>query len=122
MVVCSEIAGVLSNGDASMQKGNLIPNGNFEEVGGYRMDYYNQVSTDINQEYMRLYNGYWLWQSPIVAHTPYIYWDEAKVTALKGVRKGRKMALTSPMPLPIWTRKRWFLLLITNTLGKGMMI
>jgi len=36
--------------------------------------YYNIRGVEVTPEWVRLCNGYWLWRSPLKAHTPWIYY------------------------------------------------
>jgi hypothetical protein len=43
--------------------------------GDEAWNYYNIREIAVTSEWVRLCNGYWLWRSPITAHTPWIYYS-----------------------------------------------
>ena len=45
-----------------------------ERAGDEGWTYYNIRDVSVTPEWVRLCNGYWLWRSPIEAHTPWIYY------------------------------------------------
>ena len=45
-----------------------------DAAGDEAWTYYNIRGTEVTAEWVRLCNGYWLWRSPIRAHTPWIYY------------------------------------------------
>jgi len=45
-----------------------------EKSGDEAWNYYNIREIAVTSEWVRLCNGYWLWRSPLMAHTPWIYY------------------------------------------------
>ena len=45
-----------------------------EGAGDEAWTYYNIRDVHVTPEWVRLCNGYWLWRSPLKAHTPWIYY------------------------------------------------
>ena len=45
-----------------------------DTAGDEAWTYYNIRGTEVTAEWVRLCNGYWLWRSPLSAHTPWIYY------------------------------------------------
>ena len=45
-----------------------------DTAGDEAWTYYNIRGTEVTAEWVRLCNGYWLWRSPVRAHTPWIYY------------------------------------------------
>ena len=45
-----------------------------DAAGDEAWTYYNIRGTEVTAEWVRLCNGYWLWRSPLAAHTPWIYY------------------------------------------------
>ena len=45
-----------------------------DAAGDEARTYYSIRGTEVTAEWVRLCNGYWLWRSPIKAHTPWIYY------------------------------------------------
>ena len=45
-----------------------------EKSGDEAWNYYNIREICVTSEWVRLCNGYWLWRSPLMAHTPWIYY------------------------------------------------
>ena len=45
-----------------------------DAAGDEAWTYYNIRGTEVTPEWVRLCNGYWLWRSPLAAHTPWIYY------------------------------------------------
>ncbi|MDP6358084.1 MAG: hypothetical protein QF473_23410, partial [Planctomycetota bacterium] len=46
-----------------------------KKSGDEAWNYYNIREIAVTSEWVRLCNGYWLWRSPITAHTPWIYYS-----------------------------------------------
>jgi len=45
-----------------------------EKPGDVAWNYYNIREICVTSEWVRLCNGYWLWRSPLMAHTPWTYY------------------------------------------------
>ncbi len=46
-----------------------------EKSGDEAWSYYNIREIAVTSEWVRLCNGYWLWRSPLMAHTPWTYYS-----------------------------------------------
>lgn len=62
--------------DAKIEEGYLFPDfkRELDSAGDEAWTYYNIREIAVTSEWVRLCNGYWLWRSPIMAHTPWIYY------------------------------------------------
>ena len=69
-----------------------------DAAGDEAWTYYNIRGVEVTPEWVRLCNGYWLWRSPLMAHTPWIYYAYSGSPFDDLDARGHDFAYAAPHP------------------------